>query len=135
MLPLLTSPLPLRYVQSLPYVILTRRTAVTRRVERRIVRAGVKTNPHSLAEEFLEDKAEALSSLQAQVYGMHVWAQAKQAGQQLTIEQMMMALSARSRTTSISNSFQPSKDSSINTSVVGDASSPPATMAMNSSRL
>ena len=83
-------PLALRYVHSLPYVILNKRTAVTRRVERRLVRAGIKTNPTALAEEFLEDKHEALSSLQAQVYGMHVWAQAKQAGQQLTLEQMMM---------------------------------------------
>ena len=50
-------------------------------------------------------------------------------GSTFSIEQMMMALSARSRTTSISNSFQPSTDSSISTSVVGDASSPPATMS------
>ncbi len=41
-----------------------------------------------------------------------------------SIEQMMMALSALSRTTSISNSFQPSTDSSISTSWVGEASSP-----------
>ena len=54
------------------------------------MRAGVKTNPTALAEEFLEDKHEALSLLQAQVYGMHVWAQTRQAGQQLTLEQMMM---------------------------------------------
>ena len=52
-----------------------------------------------------------------------------------SIEQMMMALSALSRTTSISNSFQPSTDSSISTSLVGEASSPPSTMAKNSSRL
>ena len=37
---------------------------------------------------------------------------------------MMMALSALSRTTSISNSFQPSTDSSISTSLVGEASRP-----------
>jgi len=74
----------------LPYVILNKRTAVTRSVERRLVRSGVKTNPTSLAEEFLADKYEALASLQAQVYGMHVWAQARQAGTQLTLEQMMM---------------------------------------------
>ena len=37
----------------------------------------------------------------------------------------MIALSSRSRTTSISYSFQPSTDSSISTSVVGLASSPP----------
>ena len=41
-----------------------------------------------------------------------------------SMEQMMMALSALSRTTSISNSFQPSTDSSISTSLVGEASSP-----------
>ena len=35
----------LRYVHSLPYVILNKRTAVTRSVERRLVRSGVKTNP------------------------------------------------------------------------------------------
>jgi hypothetical protein len=80
----------LRYIHSLPYVILNQRTAVTRRVEQRLTRAGVKTNPTALAEEFLEDKHEALSSLQAQIYGMHVWAQARQVGQQLTLEQMMM---------------------------------------------
>ena len=80
----------LRYVHSLPYVILNKRTAVTRSVERRLVRSGVKTNPTSLAEEFLADKYEALASLQAQVYGMHVWAQARQAGTQLTLEQMTM---------------------------------------------
>jgi len=45
-----------------------------------------------------------------------------------SIEQMMMALSALSRTTSISNSFQPSTDSSISTSRVGEASSPASTM-------
>ena len=37
----------------------------------------------------------------------------------------MMQLSARSRTTSISYSFQPSTDSSISTSVIGEASRPP----------
>ena len=56
-------------------------------------------------------------------------------GSIFSIEQMMMALSARSRTTSISYSFQPSSDSSINTSVVGEASSPPVTILINSSRL
>ena len=43
-------------------------------------------------------------------------------GSTFSIEQTMMQLSARSRTTSISNSFQPSTDSSISTSVVGEAS-------------
>ena len=52
-----------------------------------------------------------------------------------SMEQMMMALSALSRTTSISNSFHPSTDSSISTSLVGEASMPDSTMAKNSSRL
>ena len=38
------------------------------------------------------------------------------------MEQTMMQLSLRSRTTSISNSFQPSSDSSMRTSVVGERS-------------
>ena len=46
-------------------------------------------------------------------------------GSTFSIEQTMMQLSARSRTTSISYSFQPSTLSSISTSVVGEASSPP----------
>ncbi len=49
--------------------------------------------------------------------------------------QTMMQLSARSRTTSISNSFQPSTLSSISTSVVGEAVSPLWTICSNSSRL
>ena len=56
-------------------------------------------------------------------------------GSTFSIEQTMMQLSARSRTTSISNSFQPSTDSSISTSVVGEASRPPPTICSNSSRL
>ena len=47
----------------------------------------------------------------------------------------MIQLSALSRTTSISYSFQPKTDSSISTSLVGDASSPIVTIAWNSSRL
>ncbi|TIV76861.1 MAG: hypothetical protein E5V78_28910, partial [Mesorhizobium sp.] len=43
--------------------------------------------------------------------------------------QMMMQLSALSRTTSISYSFQPSTLSSISTSVVGEASRPDWTMS------
>ena len=53
------------------------------------MRSGVRTNPRALAEEFLEDKYEALTSLQAAVYGMHVWAQRRKPGQQ-TIDRMMM---------------------------------------------
>ena len=77
-------------MRSLPYVIFNKRTAVSRRVARRLVRCGVRSNPTALAEEFLEDKAEALAELQAQVYGMHVWAKQLSAGQQLTLEQMSM---------------------------------------------
>ena len=53
-------------------------------------------------------------------------------GSTFSIEQMMMQLSALSRTTSISNSFQPSTDSSISTSLVGEASSPRSTISRNS---
>ena len=56
-------------------------------------------------------------------------------GSMFSIEQMMMQLSAVSRTTSISYSFQPSTDSSIRTSVVGDRSRPRRTISSNSSRL
>ena len=56
-------------------------------------------------------------------------------GSMFSIEQMMMQLSARSRTTSISNSFQPSTNSSTSTWPTGEALMPPSTMRMNSSRL
>ena len=52
-----------------------------------------------------------------------------------SMEQTMMQLSARSRTTSISNSFQPSTLSSTSTSLVMEASRPAATICSNSSRL
>ena len=42
-------------------------------------------------------------------------------GSRFSIEQMMMQLSFLSRTTSISNSFQPSSDSSISSSCVGES--------------
>ena len=48
-------------------------------------------------------------------------------GSRFSMEQMMMQLSALSRTTSISYSFQPSTDSSISTSLVGEASTPAST--------
>ena len=51
------------------------------------------------------------------------------------MEQTMMQLSALSRTTSISNSFQPISDSSISNSFVGDASMPRLQMVSNSSGL
>src|ERR1700722_15251527 len=47
-------------------------------------------------------------------------------GSKFSMEQTMMQLSLWSRTTSISNSFQPITDSSINTSLVGEASRPRA---------
>ncbi len=56
-------------------------------------------------------------------------------GSTFSMAQMMIALSLRSRTTSISNSFHPSSDSSISTSVVGDASSPSRTIWSNSALL
>ncbi len=56
-------------------------------------------------------------------------------GSKFSIEQTMMQLSLRSRTTSISNSFQPSTASSSSSSRVGEASRPRWTMASNSSRL
>jgi len=52
-----------------------------------------------------------------------------------SIEQMMMQLSCLSRTTSISNSFQPSTLSSIRTSSVGEASMPRSTISINSLRV
>ena len=56
-------------------------------------------------------------------------------GSTFSIEQTMMQLSARSRTTSISNSFQPSTDSSTRTSFVGEARRPPSANCMNSTLL
>ena len=56
-------------------------------------------------------------------------------GSRFSIEQTMMQLSFLSRTTSISNSFHPSTDSSISVSPVGEASMPRSTMSMNSARL
>ncbi len=47
----------------------------------------------------------------------------------------MITLSARSRTTSVSYSFQPRIETSICTSFVRDSDKPRATMASNSSRL
>ena len=56
-------------------------------------------------------------------------------GSRFSIEQTMMQLSLRSRTTSISNSFQPRTDSSIRSSRVGESSSPRSQISTNSSRL
>ena len=54
-------------------------------------------------------------------------------GSRFSIEQTMTLLPARSRITSISNSFQPSSDSSISTSWFRLASRPPRTIRSNSS--
>ena len=54
-------------------------------------------------------------------------------GSRFSIEHTMMQLSALSRTTSISNSFQPIRDSSISSSRVGERSSPRVQIATNSS--
>ena len=56
-------------------------------------------------------------------------------GSRFSIEQTMMQLSALSRTTSISYSFQPSSDSSIKSSLVGEASRPRLQIVSNSSEL
>ncbi len=52
-----------------------------------------------------------------------------------SMAQTMMQLSFLSRTTSISYSFQPISDSSINSSLVGDRSRPRVQISSNSSRL
>ncbi len=56
-------------------------------------------------------------------------------GSRFSIEHTMMQLSFLSRTTSISNSFQPSSDSSISISRVGERSRPRFTISTNSSLL
>ena len=56
-------------------------------------------------------------------------------GSRFSMEHTMMQLSLRSRTTSISNSFQPITDSSTSSSWVGEASKPRSQMVRNSSRL
>ena len=56
-------------------------------------------------------------------------------GSRFSMEQTMMQLSAVSRTTSISYSFQPKSDSSISNSLVGEASRPRLQMVSNSSGL
>ena len=56
-------------------------------------------------------------------------------GSKFSMEQMMMTLSARSRITSSSYSFQPSTLSSIRHSCTGEISSPRARISISSSRL
>ena len=57
------------WVESLEYVVLNKRTAITRSLSRRIMRACTKgSNPTDLAEELLELKSETFDSLQKQVH-------------------------------------------------------------------
>ena len=56
-------------------------------------------------------------------------------GSKFSMEQITTQLSFRSRMTSISNSFHPSKDSSTRTSVTGDMSNPLLTISSYSSLL
>jgi len=56
-------------------------------------------------------------------------------GSRFSIEQTITTLSATSRITSISNSFQPITDCSSRTSLTGESSSPYRTLSSNSSRL
>ena len=56
-------------------------------------------------------------------------------GSRFSIAQTMMQLSARSRTTSISYSFQPIRLSSMSSSLVGDRSRPRLQISSNSSGL
>ena len=56
-------------------------------------------------------------------------------GSTFSIEQMIMQLSAQSRTTSISNSFQPKTDSSIKTVLTGDSRRPVLKISSNSFKL
>src|SRR5574343_493735 len=56
-------------------------------------------------------------------------------GSRFSMEQTMMQLSALSRTTSISYSFHPISDSSMSSSLVGEASRPRLQMGSNSSGL
>ena len=76
---------------ALPYVVLNRRTAVVRPLARRIMRAcQAGSNPTDLAEELLEMKTESFDLLRAQVLGMHLWANERGAGRQLTLDQLFM---------------------------------------------
>ena len=77
------------YVASLPYVILNRRTAVTRELAREVMIPG--SNPTDLAKRLLEFKSEWFDLLRAQVLGMHLWAKQRRIGQQLTMDQFRMS--------------------------------------------
>lgn len=80
------------YVASLPYVVLNRRTAVTRSLARRIMRAqgSGSSNPTDLATELLETKSEWFDLLRAQVMGMHAWAKVRIGTKQPTMRQVCM---------------------------------------------
>ncbi|MNZ77530.1 hypothetical protein D3C78_960760 [compost metagenome] len=56
-------------------------------------------------------------------------------GSKFSMAQTMMQLSLRSRTTSISYSFQPIRDSSMSSSLVGERSRPRSQISTNSSVL
>ena len=56
-------------------------------------------------------------------------------GSRFSIEQTIIQLSLQSLTTSISYSFQPIKDSSIKSSLVGDSSRPFSQIVLNSDML
>lgn len=54
---------PHRYVHHLPYMILNKRTAISRTLARRMTRSGVRSNPRRMAEELLEEKSAAFDAL------------------------------------------------------------------------
>ena len=77
------------YVAAMPYLVLNKRTAVTREVARQVMLPG--SNPTALAKQLLEFKTEWFDLLRAQVIGMHLWARERPSGHQLTLEQLFMA--------------------------------------------
>ena len=76
------------YVAGLPYVVLNKRTAITRELARQIMIPG--SNPTDLSKQLLEFKTEWFDLLRAQVIGMHAWSKERRSGQQLTLEQLCM---------------------------------------------
>ena len=77
------------WVAALPFVVLNCRTAVTRVLARRIMLPG--NNPTNLSKQLLESKTEWFDGLRASVLGMHHWARQRQAGAQLTLDQLFIA--------------------------------------------
>ena len=64
-----------RFVYSLPYLVCSKRTAISRSLANMIQRGcAKKSNPTDLADQLRALKAENLSLLQLQVYGMQQWA-------------------------------------------------------------